>query len=180
MIYDAETVQQAMARAGRLAQNDLAAAFTGFERLGLSRQERLAAIASAVAACQRKRHAGDGAGFVRALRELTRPALGYFGDLGGGELFLSRVVEGLRLVVRGLDRLFDRLQEAGLSAESAALVEAVMLARLLTQHRPHQIRLAIDAAERAAARPDYVPGDIVALGATTAVAPSLAGLPAAG
>ena len=99
MIYDAETVQQAMARAGRLAQSDLAAALTGFERLGLSRQERLAAIASAVAACQRKRHPADeGAGFIHALRAphvaplLARLSerLDHLVEIGLGYLSLSR------------------------------------------------------------------------------------------
>jgi hypothetical protein len=180
MIYDAETVHQAMTRAGRLAQNDLAAALTGFDNLGLSRQERLAAIASAIAASHRKRHAADGADFLRALRELTRPAMGYFGALGDGELFLSRVSEALRLIVRGLDRLVARLEEVGLSAESAALVETVMLARLLAVHRPQQITLAIAAAERAAARPDYTPGDIVPLGSIARPSLPVTALVAAG
>jgi hypothetical protein len=164
MVYDANTFHHAMMRAGRLAQNDLAAALATFDRLGLSRQERLTAIASAVAAARAKRHPASGDAFFRALRELTRPAFGYFGHPDEGEIFLSRVAEGLRLLVRALDHLAGRLAAVGLPLEAAGLVETVMLARLLAVHPPRQVSLAIAAAERATHRPDYRAGDIVPLG----------------
>jgi hypothetical protein len=179
MLYDAETIQQAMARAGRLAQGDLAATLNAFERLALSRQERLAAIASAIAATLKKRHTEDGESFLKALRDLTRPAIGHFGDSEEGELFLTRVVEGLRVIDKGLDRLVERLVAAGLSQETAAVVETVLLARLLAAHRPLLISLAVEAAEHAADREDFRAGDIVPLGATRRT-PPIAGLAAAG
>jgi hypothetical protein len=179
MFYDAETIQQAMARAGRLAQGDIAATLNAFDQLALSRQERLAAIASAIAATLKKRHAGDGEAFLKALRDLTRPAIGHFGDPDEGELFLTRVVEGLRVIDKGLDRLIERLEAAGLPSETAAVVETVMLARLLAAHRPLLITLALEAAELAADRDDFRPGDIVPLVAVRQASPTT-GLAAAG
>jgi len=79
-------------------------------------------------------------------------------------LFLSRVIEGLRVLNSGLDRLTRRLVEVGLSGETAAIVETVMLARLLAAHRPHQISLALLTAGEAIGRADYAIGDIVSVG----------------
>src|SRR5262245_48308692 len=128
MFYDAETIQHAMTRAGRLAQSDLALALADFEKLGLSPSERLTAVTSAIASAARKRHVDHSAAFLKAIRELTRPVVGYFGGPNGRELFLTRVAEGLRVLNLGLDRLSRRLIEVGQSAETAAIVETVMLA----------------------------------------------------
>src|SRR5690242_10046200 len=102
MHYDAETIQLAMARAGRLVQSDMAATLSTFDACGLSNAERLTAIATASATAAAKRHADDFAGFIATLRELTRPALGYFGDSESQSLFLSRVVNAAALLGGGL------------------------------------------------------------------------------
>src|SRR3954453_2788649 len=122
MVYDAETIQQAMARAGRLAQLDVADTLAAFDKLGLTPEERLAGVAGAIAACRAKRHAADGLDFIAGLRELTRPALGWLGDGAGGELFLTRVVEGVRLLAGGLDRIVERLTESAISGNGARLI----------------------------------------------------------
>src|SRR5689334_4153960 len=119
MVYDAETIQQAMARAGRLAQLDFADTLAAFDKLGLTPEERLAAIAGAIAAGRAKRHAADGPGFIAGLRELTRPALGWLGDGAGGALFLTRVIEGVRLLAGGLDRIVAQLAENAISGNAA-------------------------------------------------------------
>src|SRR5205823_4795284 len=142
-----------------LAQSDLALALAGFEKLCLAPRERLAAVAGAIAATARRRPAGERNAFFRGLREMTRPAVGYFGDAElGAEFFLSRVAAGQRVIDRGLARLAARLVAAGLSPETAAVVETVILARLLAAHRPHQIGMALASAAEAASRADYREG----------------------
>jgi hypothetical protein len=158
MIPTVATLHQAMAETGGLVRGELATTVGALDALGLAPGARIAAIASAVAAWAATRHAADPASFFKRVREMTRPAAG-FGRYSGGSA--DNAEEGVRVIGMGLGRIAVILAEAGIEAETSAIVERVLLSRLLAAHRPHAIREALDAAEAAIARPDYRAGELV-------------------
>lgn len=165
MPQDAVLIHQAMAAAGGLARAEMARTFSAFGEIGLAAGERLSAVATAVAAVLLRRHQGDAEAFLDALQDLTRPTAGFAGlrgeRSGGGVARRTRIADGAALLAEGFERLAQRLGHAGIPAEQAALVESVLLARLLAEHRPNSIRLALVAVRQAVAQPGFTAGDLV-------------------
>jgi hypothetical protein len=157
-------MQQAMAEWGRLAHQTMAGDVAAFAALGLNATEQLSALAGSAAACTMKRHGATPGRFLAQLQQLTRltsSAASRHEDLTLGEMRDDTIGKGLDLLAAGFDRLVARLTEAGAPPERAAAVEAVLLARLLANYRPHLVRLAMLAAAAGLARPDYRAGDLV-------------------
>jgi hypothetical protein len=161
---DSWMMQQAMAEWGRLAHRTMSGNIAAFTALGLNATEQLSALAGSVAACAMKRHGAMPARFLARLQQLTRPTSSVASrhdELTLGEMRADAIHEGLGLLDAGFDRLIASLAEAGAPAERATAVEAVLLARLLANYRPHLVRLALLAAAAGLARPDYRAGDLV-------------------
>jgi hypothetical protein len=139
-------------------------ALAAFDDIGLGADERLAAVASAIAAAAMKRHAAAALRFLRFLQELTRPGAGGLVRTGSpGHPRAERIAEGAALLDGAFDRLSATLAEAAMPRAEAHLVEAVLLARLLAEFRPLAVRLALVAVERAIADPGYRCGTVVAV-----------------
>src|SRR5262249_21431814 len=160
----AQLMQQAMAANGRIAHHVISPHLARFSALDRGGAERLAAIAGAIAAAAAKRHGPSQARFLQQLQELTRPAAGvaaYADHDTSGPEHDKLVASGIATLDAGFDRLAEELAAASVAPERAAAVEAVLLSRLLSGHRPHRVRLALLACAVALAGPGYRPGDLV-------------------
>jgi hypothetical protein len=107
--------------------------------------------------------------FLKRLQDLARPAAG-LGTRGGRAAYFrrERVSQGVARLDAGFDRLAATLAAGAMRRDEALLVESILLARLLAEHRPHAVRFALLAAGRAIARPDYRIGDVIVVPSTEA------------
>jgi hypothetical protein len=154
------------------ARADFGAALAAFDEIGLGADERLSAVASAVASAAARQEAAPDR-FLRLLQDLTR--LGAGGIVRNGSPGVprpERIAEGAALLARAFERLTAGLAAAAMPRAETQLVEAVLLARLLAEFRPHAIRLALAAVGRAVADPAYRSGAPVTVPAPQAAAPA--------
>jgi len=153
------------------ARAEFGAALAAFDEIGLGADERLSAVASTVAAAA-ARHGASVERFLRLLQDLTRLGAGGIVRNGSpGTPRPERIAEGAQLLGGAFERLTAGLA-AAMPREETQLVEAVLLARLLAEFRPHAIRLALAAVGRAVADPGYRSGAPVAVPAPQAAAPA--------
>jgi len=150
------------------ARAEFGAALAAFDEIGLGADERLSAVASAVASAAARQEAAPER-FLRLLQDLTRlGAAGVARSGSPGTPRPERIAEGAALLGRAFERLGAGLAAAAMPRAEAQLVETVLLARLLAEFRPHAIRLALAAVGRTVADPAYRSGAAVAVPAPQA------------
>jgi hypothetical protein len=160
----AETIDIALAAVGPETEGRLRDVVAGFEALALADEERVAALATAVAAIASRHHGRHVSVYLEAVRtwsleiaEMLQPApaeLRFIPDAG-------LIEEAARKLYGGLDTVIERMHREGVDVRDRLVTELAVVARFLGQHDSHTIAVAMMAVSRALADPAYRRGAVV-------------------
>ncbi len=160
----AETIDTALAAVGRETEDQLRDVSGDFEALELADEERVSALATAVAAIAVQYHKRHVSAYLEAVRtwsleiaEMVQPApteLRYMPDT-------STIETAARRLYAGLDGVIERMRQEGVDVRDRLITELAVVARFLGQHDPNTITIAVMAVNRALGDPQYRRGAVV-------------------
>lgn len=160
----AETIDTALAAVGRETEDQLRDISGGFEALKLADEERLSALATAIAAIAVTYHQRHVSTYLEAVRawsleiaEMLKPVpteLRYIPDA-------ATIEAAARRLCSGLDGVIDRMRQGGIDVRDRLITELALVTRFLGQHDPNTITIAIMAVNRALSDPQYRRGAVV-------------------
>lgn len=160
----AETIDTALAAVGPETEDQLRDVVSDFEALALADEERLAALATSIAAIAHQHHRRHVPVYLEAVRTwsleiaaLVKPAateLRYIPNC-------AAIEDAARRFYGGLDGVIDRMQIQGIDVRDRLVTELAVMARFLGQHDGNTISIAIIAVNRALSDPSYRRGAAV-------------------
>ena len=160
----AETIDTALAAVGRETEDQLRDVSGEFEALKLEDEERVSALATAIAAIAvqyHKRHVSTYLDAVRTwaleIAEMLQPApteLRYIPDASTIEAAAGRLCTGL-------DGVIARMRQAEVDVRDRLITELALVTRFLGRHDPNTITIAVMAVSRALSDPQYRCGAVV-------------------
>ena len=160
----AETIDIALAAVGQETEDQLRDVSGDFEALELADEERLSALATAIAAIASQYHSRHISTYLEAVRtwsleiaELLQPApteLRYIPDN-------ATIEAAARRLYAGLDRVIDRMRSAGVDVRDRLITELAAVSRFLGRHDPNTVTIALMAVNRALGDPQYRRGAVV-------------------
>ncbi|HTS94864.1 MAG TPA: hypothetical protein VMG55_22825 [Stellaceae bacterium] len=160
----AETIDIALAAVGPETEGRLRDVVAEFEGLTLAQEERVSALATAVAAIAKGHHGRHVSVYLEAVRtwsleisEMLQPAkmeLRFIPETGVIE-------DAARTLYCGLDAVIDRMRREGIDIRDRLVTELAVVARFLGQHDSQTIAIAMIAVNRALADPNYRRGAVV-------------------
>lgn len=160
----AETIDTALAAVGRETEDRLRDVSTDFEGLKLADEERVSALATAIAAIAIRYHQRHIQAYLEAVRtwsleiaEMLQPApteLRYIPDT-------STIETAAKTLYAGLDVVVDRMRESRVDVRDRLITELALVTRFLGQHDANTITIAVMAVNRALSDPDYRRGAVV-------------------
>ena len=160
----AETIDTALAAVGRETEDRLRDVSTDFEGLKLADEERVSALATAIAAIAIRYHQRHIQAYLEAVRtwsleiaEMLQPApteLRYIPDT-------STIETAAKTLYAGLDVVVDRMRESRVDVRDRLITELALVTRFLGQHDVNTITIAVMAVNRALGDPDYRRGAVV-------------------
>ena len=160
----AETIDTALAAVGRETEDRLRDVSTDFEGLKLADEERVSALATAIAAIAVRYHQRHIQAYLEAVRtwsleiaEMLQPApteLRYIPDT-------STIETAAKTLYAGLDVVVDRMRESRVDVRDRLITELALVTRFLGQHDANTITIAVMAVNRALSDPDYRRGAVV-------------------
>jgi len=178
----AETIDTALAAVGRETEDQLRDISGHFEALELADEERVSALATAIAAIAVQYHKRHISAYLEAVRtwsleiaEMLQPSpteLRYIPDAQTIEAAAQRLYGGL-------DRIIDRMRDEGVDVRDRLITELAAVTRFLGRHDPNTITIAVMAVNRALGDPQYRRGAVVRVplrevAASAAIEPRLA------
>jgi hypothetical protein len=161
-----ETIDRTLLNIGREPRDRLFETILAFDNLGLSDEEEICAIASAIAsnaAGMHRRHvaryldaikvwavemAVDAASPPPRLHSLPEP---------------ESVAEGTDLLISGTSELLEALEAAEVTLQDRLVAELTLYTRLLKRHDVNTINIALYRVTEATALHDFKPGELVAV-----------------
>lgn len=160
----AETIDTALAAVGPETEDLLRDVVAEFEALPLAEEERLAVLATSIAAIAHRHHRRHVSVYLEAVRtwsleiaEVVKPA--------PTELrYIPRpaaIEQAARHFFDGLDSVIDRMQIQGIDVRDRLVTELAVMARFLGRHDANTISIAIIAVNRALADLNYQRGAAV-------------------
>jgi hypothetical protein len=161
-----ETINSALTAVGPATESRLRDLLAEFGQLNLGDEDRLAALATAIAAAAAAYHLRHKDVYLEAVRTW---ALEIAGQLEPEPLrpslvpIAGPVEEAAELLISGLDALIDSMVQAGVGIHERLVAELAVVARLLGQHDANTIHLTLMAVRGSLADPDYQPGELVTL-----------------
>jgi hypothetical protein len=160
------TINQTLHNIGFGAGRVLLDTIESFESMELTDQERVSAIASAIAGCALAYHGSRIAGYLDAIRasalEIALAILPAAPTTTGAPA-LGRIAEGAELLSGGLEQLLDALSNAAIGLEDRVVAEIALYARLLGRHDPNTVLNALRGVDDALNHPDFTEGDLIAV-----------------
>lgn len=160
----AETIDTALAAVGAETENRLRDVVSSFEALELADEERVSALATAVAAIAAQYHNRHVEVYLEAVRtwsleiaEMLHPApteLRYIPD----PATIEQAAHGL---YEGLDGVIESMREQGVDVRDRLITELAVVTRFLGQHDPNTVTIAVMAVNRALGDPGYHRGAVV-------------------
>ena len=173
----AETIDTALAAVGPETEGRLRDVVAGFEALTLADEERVSALATAVAAIAKGHHGRHVSVYLEAVRtwsleisEMLQPAPAELRFIPETAV----VEEAARGLYGGLDAVIERMRREGVDVRDRLVTELAVVARFLGQHDQQTIAIAMIAVARAVADPAYRRGAVVRVPLReVAAAPSL-------
>src|SRR5262249_11925787 len=160
----AETIDTALAAVGRETEDQLRGVSGEFEALKLADAERIAALATAIAAIAARYHKRHVSAYLEAVRawslemaEMAQPRpmeLRYVADTG-------TIEAAARLLCLGLDGVIDRMRAGGGDGRDPLIAELALGARFLGRDESNTITVALVAVNRALSDPQYRHGAVV-------------------
>jgi hypothetical protein len=162
----AETINNALRAVGPATEDRLREVIAEFENMNLSGEERLSAVATAIAAAATTHHRRHKPVYLDAVRTW---ALEIAAELQPGPLRLRRapdrgqIEEGAEILVAGIDSLIELMAAHGVRTQDRLVTELALVSRLLGQHEANIIHLTLLVIARAISEADYRPGAVIAL-----------------
>ncbi|HXP29659.1 MAG TPA: hypothetical protein VN832_01125 [Stellaceae bacterium] len=159
-----ETISSALAAAGSAAESRLHDIIAELDGLNLSDDDRLTALASAVAAAAVIYHSGHKAVFLDAVKSWSLEiSVGRAGTARrpSGASAKGSSAEGAEILVSGLDALLETLHHVGVRVQDRLVTELALFARLFGCYDAKTIHLALMAAGTALSEASYRPGQMV-------------------
>jgi hypothetical protein len=159
-----ETINSALAAIGPATESRLREILAEFGELNLSDEDRLAALATVIAAAAATHHRRHKAVYLEAVRSW---ALEIADALAPAPLRLSGmpvcgpVEDGAEILINGLDQLIDTMTQAGVGIQERLVTELAVVARLLGQHDANTIHMTLMTVSDTLADPDYQAGELV-------------------
>jgi len=160
----AETIDTALAAVGRETEDQLRDVSGDFEALALADEERVSALATAIAAIADQYHKRHVPAYLEAVRtwsleiaEILQPSpteLRYIPDT-------PTIEAAARRLCAGLDGVIDRMRKEGVEVRDRLITELAAVTRFLGQHDPNTITIAVMAVNRALRDPQYRRGAVV-------------------
>jgi hypothetical protein len=160
----AETIDTALAAVGRETEDRLRHVSTDFEGLKLADEERVSALATAIAAIAVQYHKRHVQAYLEAVRtwsleiaELLQPArteLRYIPDA-------ATIETAARKLYAGLDTVVDSMRAGGVDVRDRLITELALVTKFLGRHDPNTITIAVMAVNRALGDPEYQRGAVV-------------------
>jgi hypothetical protein len=160
----AETISTALRAAGSATEDRLHDIVADFEALKLTEEERLAAIASAVAAAACTHHNRHRPIYLDAVRTW---ALEIAGELEPAPPRLrsaadhERIADGAEVLTNGIDSLIDIMTSLSIRTQDRLVTELALVSRLLGQNDANTILRALVSVDRALADRGFRAGTLV-------------------
>jgi hypothetical protein len=160
----AETISTALRAVGSATEDRLRDIMADFEALNLTEEERLAALASTVAATACTHHNRHRPIYLDAVRtwaleiaaELkpSPPRLRFPADV-------ERIADGAELLTNGIDSLIEIMTSLSIRTQDRLVTELALVARFLGQNDANTILRALASVDRALSDRAFVPGTLV-------------------
>lgn len=160
----AETINSALQAVGQATEDRLRDIIADFDGANLTDEERLAAVATAVAANAFTHHSRHKPIYLDAVRTW---ALEIAAELQPRPMRLRRPVrveqveEGAEVLISGLDGLIDLMVGQETRTQDRLVTELALIARLLGENDVNAIHLTMLAVTGALGGEGYRPGDVV-------------------
>lgn len=160
----AETINSALQAVGQAAEDRLRDVIADFDGANLTDEERLAAVATAIAANAVAHHGRHKSVYLDAVRTW---ALEIAAELQPRPMRLRRPVrvdnveEGAEVLISGLDSLIEMMVGQDTRTQDRLVTELALIARLLGENDVNTIHLAMLAVSRALDSEGYKPGELV-------------------
>lgn len=161
-----ETIDRTLLNIGREPRDLLFETLLAFDNLGLSDEEEICAVASAIAANAAGAHRRHVARYLDAIKvwaiemavDAASPPPRLY-SLPAAE----SVAEGTDLLLAGTQELLDALQAADVSLQDRLVAELTLYTRLLKRHDVNTINLALYRVAEAIAGAGFKQGELVAV-----------------
>ena len=160
----AETIDSALQAAGTLTVNRLRDVITDFDGLNLIAEERLAAVATTIAAAACERHARHKAIYLDAVRSWSLEIAAALQPAPPRIRFameLERVAEAAEILVSGSESLVALMMAQEIRTQDRLVTELALVSRLLGRNDANTINLALSAVDRAIKGPGFRAGALV-------------------
>lgn len=160
----AETIDSALQAAGSVTETRLRDIITDFDGVNLIEEERLAAIATMVAATACARHARHKAIYLEAVRTWSLETAATRQPAPPRQRFaveLERVAEGAEILIAGTESLVTLMTAQGTRTQDRLVTELALVSRLLGRSDANTIHLTLGAVERAVKMPAFQRGALV-------------------
>jgi antitoxin (DNA-binding transcriptional repressor) of toxin-antitoxin stability system len=160
----AETIDNALQAAGSVTETKLRDIVADFDGLNLIEEERLAAIATMIAATACARHARHKAIYLEAVRTWSLETAATLQPPPPRQRFtveLERVAEGAEILIAGTEALVALMVAQGTRTQDRLVTELALVSRLLGRSDANTIHLALGAVERAVKTPGFQRGGLV-------------------
>ena len=162
----ANTINTALAAVGPATEDRMRGVMADFNALHLNDEERLFAVASAIAATAQRHHARHASVYLDAVKSWAveiadelRPPPPRFGRAPDHE----RVEEAAEVLISGIDALIELMTEADTRMQDRLVTELALLSRLLGENDANTIHLAMIAVGEAVGDLTFRAGDMVAI-----------------
>ena len=160
----AETIDTALAAVGREMEDQLRDVSCEFEALKLAHEERVSALATAIAAIAIQHHKRHVSVYLDAVRtwaleiaQIQQPAPADLHNVPDA----SAIEAAAQRLCAGLDALIARMRQGGVDVRDRLITELALVTRFLGQHDRNTITVAIMAVNRALSDPRYCCGAVV-------------------
>jgi hypothetical protein len=160
----AETIDNALQAAGSVTESRLRDIVADFDGLNLIEEERLAAIATMIAATACARHARHKAVYLEAVRTWSLETAATLQPPPPRQRFtieLERVAEGAEILIAGTESLVTLMMAQGTRTQDRLVTELALVSRLLGRSDANTVHLALGAVERAVKTPGFRRGAVV-------------------
>jgi hypothetical protein len=160
----AETIDNALQAAGSATESRLRDIIADFDGLNLIEEERLAAIATMIAATACARHARHKAIYLEAVRTWSLETAAALQPPPSRQRFaveVERIAEGAEILIAGTESLVTLMMAQGTRTQDRLVTELALVSRLLGRSDANTIHLALGVVERAVRTPDFRRGALV-------------------
>jgi len=162
-----ETIRGALTAVGPGAEERVQRLIGEFDAVYLSGEEKLAAVATAIAATAWTHHLRYRQVYVDAVKtwaleisSQTRP----FELCAGQEIEEERVLDAADVLIGGVDALIDWMGALPVRMQDRLVAELVVMARLLGRYDALSIHLTTLAIDQALSANDFIPGEAITIG----------------